>query len=364
MFRKHLLALALAITLLVPGNLKAQAWQDEWTATVEKARGQSLAFVYQPSQAIESILGEFSKKFGIMVAATISRPSSTLARIQTEQHNGQFIWDVWMGGTSNMVNTAAPAGMLDPLEKYFILPEVKDIANWRHPDFIYGDNGKRVFTHLNELNFAILRNEAVLPDLKITSADMFLDPRLKGKISMRDASVPNFGTFALATLYHAKGPEFLTRLLKEQDVKVYENPQQLETAITRGGQAISIGLESSIWEKCRNDGGCKTVDNLKQFSVAISWGLSVPKNPPHIEATKVWLNWFLSKEGQEASVRETAKYNATGAVSMRKDVEPAPGHAEYLPDFGKPEQYIFVSSEKGSNEINETVRIFKQVTGR
>jgi iron(III) transport system substrate-binding protein len=354
---------ALLMSAAIPSVSSAQSWEAEWKATVEKAKSQSLVFAQQPSLAIDAILAEFTKKFGIKVAATISRPSATLTRMQTEQKNGQYVWDVWMGGTSNMVNSAAPAGMLEPLENYFILPEVKEAANWRHPNFIYGDSGKRVFTHLNELSFPILRNEAVLPELKIATLDSLLDPRLKGKISMRDASVPNFGTFALATIYHAKGPEFLTRLLKEQDVKVYANPQQLETAITRGGQAISIGLESSLWEQCRRDGGCKSVDELKQFSIAISWGLSVPKNPPNPEATKVWLNWFLSKEGQEIAVREWAKVNNSGAVSMRKDVEPAPGHAQYLPDFTQPDQYVFVSSEKGSQEINETIKIFKAVTG-
>jgi hypothetical protein len=48
---------------------------------------------------------------------------------------------------------------------------------------------------------------------------------------------------------------------------------------------------------------------------------------------------------------------------MRKDVEPAPGHAQYLPDFTQPDRYVFVSSEKGSQEINETIKIFKDVTG-
>jgi hypothetical protein len=49
---------------------------------------------------------------------------------------------------------------------------------------------------------------------------------------------------------------------------------------------------------------------------------------------------------------------------MRKDVPPAPGHEQYLPDFSKPDQYVFVSSEKGSREIAETVKIFKEVMGK
>ena len=170
--------------------------------------------------------------------------------------------------------------------------------------------------------------------------------------------------FALATILHEKGSAFLAKFLKEQDPKVFENPQQLEAAIVRGGQAIAIGLESSIWEQCRRDGGCKDVDQIEHFPLSTSWGLSVPKNPPHADAVKVWLNWVLSKEGQEATVRHWAKHNETGGVSMRKDVPPFPGQERYLPDFTKPDQYVFVSTEKGSKEIAETIKIFKEATGR
>jgi len=359
----RLIALAAALVLL-PWTAVAQSWQDEWKAVQDRARGQTLMVTHQPNDAIPLVFDEFTKKFGIKVELTVSRPSSTFARMQTEQRNGQFVWDLWWGGTSTMVNNAVPVGALSKFEQFLILPDVKDPATWRNPDYIFGDSGRHVFTDINEINFPLLRNVKVLPELKIETADDLLNPQLKGRISSRDASTPNFGTFALATLYKQKGRDFLTKLLKEQEVKVYENPQQLETAINRGGQAVSIGLESSIWEQCRKDGGCRDVEQLKQFSVAISWGMSVPKNPPHPDAVKVWLNWFMSKEGQEAKLRHWPLHNQTGSLSMRKDVPPAPGHEQYLPDFSQPDQYVFVSSEKGSREIAETVKIFKEVMGR
>jgi ABC-type Fe3+ transport system substrate-binding protein len=92
--------------------------------------------------------------------------------------------------------------------------------------------------------------------------------------------------------------------------------------------------------------------------------MSVPKNPPHPEAVKLWLNWFMSKEGQEVKLRHWPKHNRTGAISMRKDVAPAPGHEQFLPDFTKPDQYVFVSTAKGSKEIAATVKLFKDATGR
>jgi ABC-type Fe3+ transport system substrate-binding protein len=338
----------------------AQSWQDEWKAVQAKAKSQSLVIVSQENQSYELVLAEFSKKFGIPVQRTGSRPSSALAKIQIEQKNGQFVWDMWMGGTSNMVNTASPAGLIEPMEKYFILPEVKEMANWRHPDFLFGDSKRSAFTFVNKLEFYVLRNVKVLPNVKLETWDDFLKPEFKGKISMRDLSVPNSGTFAITTMYDAKGADFLRKFFTQQDVRVYENPQQLDMALTRGGQAVSIGLETNIWEQCRADNGCKEIEQVRQFAAAISLGVSVPKNPPHPEAVKVWLNWLLSREGQQTFVDAWAKFNSSGAVSMRKDVAPAKGHEHTLPDFTNPKNYVFVSSEHGSAEIDATIKIYKE----
>jgi ABC-type Fe3+ transport system substrate-binding protein len=359
----RLVALA-ALLVLASWPALAQSWQDEWKTLQQRAKGQTLSVSHQPNDSITMILDEFSKKFGIKVEAMVARPSATLSRVQTEQRNGQHLWDLWWGGTSTMVNVAIPAGLLEKIEQYMILPEVKDPNQWRHIDFTFADVGRHVYVDINETNYAILRNVKVLPEVKIETADDFLNPKLKGRISSRDASTPNYGTFALATLYRQRGAEFLTKLLKDQELKVFENPQQLEASIVRGQHAVAFGLESGIWEQCRRDGGCKDVEQMKQFSVATSWGMSVPKNPPHPDAVKVWVNWIMSKEGQEAKVRHWPKTNDTGALSMRKDVAPAPGHERFLPDFSKPEQYVFVSSDKGSVEIDATTKIFKEFLGK
>ena len=46
---------------------------------------------------------------------------------------------------------------------------------------------------------------------------------------------------------------------------------------------------------------------------------------------------------------------------MRKDVAPAPNHGEDLPDFSKPEQYVWVATEDGEKEVEAVVKIFKEV---
>ncbi len=330
----------------------------------EKAKGQPLVIVHAEGGAFSELLDIFSKKFGIEVQETVSRPSSILARIRTEQKNGQFVWDAWMGGTSNMVNEAAPAKLLEPIESYLVVPEVKDPSNWRHPDYIFGDAGHTAFAFVTKLEFFLVRNTSIVPELKIKAWDDFLNPKLKGKISIRDISVPNAGLFPLATAYGLKGPDFVRKFFKDQDIKVFDNPQQLDSSVMRGSQAVAIGTAEETVTRCHTDGGCKNIELMREFGSAISTGISVPKNPPHPEASKLWINWLLSREGQQQWVTSWAKYNYGGAVSMRKDVPPAPGHEAFLPDFEHPERYVFVSSEKGSEEVDAAIKLFKDAMGR
>jgi ABC-type Fe3+ transport system substrate-binding protein len=357
---KSLVLVSAAVAVLAAAPVRAQSAADaEWKALVEKAKGQSLVLNNQGNQAIDTVLEAFTKKFGIKVEPTVSRPSQAITRIQTEQKNGQYLWDVWWAITANMVSVASPAGMFDSFEKYLVLPEVKDASQWRHPDYMYGDSRRNVFTYSHEVSYSIYRNSDNVPEVKGDSIDVLMDPRLKGKLVLRDASVPNAGSFALATIYQVKGAEYLKKLLKDQEVKVFDNPQGLDTAIIRGGAAVALGVQGFSFSQCKIDGGCKKIDEMKSMKNAVSRGFAVFKNAPHPEATKVFLNWALSKEGQTLLVQEWAKYNTTGAVSLRKDVAPHPDQVGDLPDFSKPDQYVWVSMEKGNDEVEAVSKIFK-----
>lgn len=358
---KSSMLLAAAI-VLAHGAAFAQNPQEVWKAMLAKARGQVLTFQTQGDKGMDPVLEEFSKKFGVKVETTVSRPSATIARVRTEQNNGQFLWDLWWGITSNMVHVAVPAGMLGKVEDFMILPEVRSPSNWRHAEYMWGDPGHHVFTYSHEVNVGAFRNKAVLPDLKVDSIDSLLDPRLKGRLALRDASVPNAGSFTLSAMYKAKGAEFVRKFITTMEPRVYANPQQLDVAIMRGGSAAALGVQSSAVSECRKAGGCKTLEEINALTYVQSRGIGTFKNAPHADAVRVFVNWFLSKEGQETYVREWGRVATSGAVSHRKDVAPHKEHIEDMPDFAKANQYVWVSTTSGGKDIDEVAKIFKQIT--
>ena len=352
------------LALGVSGAAYAQNGPDGWQQIIDKAKTQKLIVNNQGNAAFDAAFDAFTKKYGIKVESTVTRPSAAITRIQTEQKNGLYLADVWWAITGLMTSVASPAGLFEPFEKYLVLPEVKDVSNWRHPDYIYGDRNRTVFIHTHELSYTVLRNRDVIPDLNIDSYESLMDPRLKGKIAIRDASYPNAGSYALAPLYKTKGADYLTAFLKAQQPRIFENPEQLDNSLMRGGSALAIGGQSSSLSQCRTDGGCKNIEQVSRFAAASSRGVAIFKNPPNPEAATVFVNWLLSKEGQELLIREWPKANTTGAVSMRKDVPPAPGHEQYLPDFADPGQYVWVSTQQGDEDVKAVTDVFKAWSGK
>ena len=361
MTHNRLVAL-IAASFILCGTALAQTPQEVLKASTAKARGQVLAFQTQGDKPMDPILDEFSKNFGVKVEITVSRPSATIARVRTEQNNGQYLWDIWWGITSNMVHVAAPAGMLSKIEDYLLLPDVKNASNWRHADYMYGDPGHQVFTYSHEVNVGAFRNKAVLPELKVETLDSLLDARLKGRMALRDASVPNAGSFTLAAMQKAKGSDFVRKFITTMEPRVYSNPQQLDVAIMRGGTAVALGVQSSAVSECRKAGGCKTLEEIQALTYVQSRGIAVFKNTPHGDAVRVFVNWFLLREGQETYVREWARASTSGAVSHRKDVAPDKAHVDDMPDFAKAGQYVWVSTAQGGKDIDEVAKIFKQIT--
>jgi iron(III) transport system substrate-binding protein len=352
-----------ALSLAAPNSAQAQGVPAGWSDILEKAKTETLVMHNQGNAAFDAVVEAFTKKFGIKVDVTVSRPSQALTRVQLEQKNGSYLGDVWWAITGLMTTVAAPTGMFEPIGDY-LRPEIKDVSVWRDPEYIYGDPTHFVFTYNHEVNPAVYRNHAVLPQVKVTDFDSLMNPQLKGKIVVREASYANAGSYALAPMLNVKGADFLANFLKQQDPRVFDNPKQLDKALISGAAAVEIGGQAQSYSQCRTDGGCQTIDSVPAMATTISRGFAVFKHAPHPEAVKVWLNWILSKEGQELLVKEWAKANTSGAVSMRKDVAPAPGHEQDLPDFKNANQYDRVSTQRGNEDIKKVTKIFKEWNSR
>lgn len=134
---------------------------------------------------------------------------------------------------------------------------------------------------------------------------IYLNPKWKGKIGLNDPRIGGSGISLWSFMWEVKVEEYLKKLV-QQDLFLSRNLRQIADALAKGKLAITIGLGRSEYEPFLSAGlPIKEVPTPKEGLPASSgYGvLGIVKNPPHPNAIKVFVNWFLCKEGQEFDAR-------------------------------------------------------------
>ena len=176
----------------------------------------------------------------------------------------------------------------------------------------------------------------------IESAWDLLNPKWKGRIVAEDPSGPGatigyFRAYANADI----GQEWLRRFITEMDVFFTRDARTRADGLVQGkfdwqiiggaGYEDLISLGLPIAELLQ------PLTSVELLEANRSGGaIAVIKNPPNPSATKLWVNWLLSKEGQtlwnEFAVDTQGR---TPHASLRRDVPTGNAPPEIIVDLGK-----------------------------
>ena len=322
--RMSFLVLSLVLAIAWPGRdlfageAKAPG-QTEWDKTVEAAKREGKLVAGIPASAeLRKNLGEaFKARFpGIELELTTSRGPTNAGKIAAEHAAGMRYFDLLISGTSTPFNLLH-AGILDPVEPLLVLTEVKDPKRW-FGGHIWLDNSKRflyAFQAYQSQNFWY--NSTLAKPEDIRSYDDLLHPKWKTKIGYLDPRSAGGGTATWAFLLKIKGEEFLKKLAA-QEMFLSRDQRQLGDGLSKGKVALTIGLTYySLAPFIKAGLPIQPLPEAKEgtYTSCGSGALSVIKAPPHPNATKVFVNWLLSKEGQEVYGK------AMGQATRRLDVE-------------------------------------------
>lgn len=299
------LTLALLLGFLVLGQTRAAESQSEWESALQGAKKEGkLVLAIPPSAELRKQMEPLLKqKFGIEVELIVSRGADSANRIASEFKAGVRTFDGLIQGTTTAMSLQ-DNGMLDPVMSYMILPEVKDPKYW-WGGHIWNDNLKT-----NRFLYSFVANagteglfcntELVKPE-EFRSFDDLLNPKWKGKIGLNDPRIGGSGISLWSFMWETKGEEYLVKLV-QQDLLLSRNLRQIADALAKGKLVITIGLGRAEYEPFMKAGlPVKELPRPKEGLPASSgYGvLGIVKDPPHPNATRVFVNWFLSKEGQE-----------------------------------------------------------------
>ncbi len=301
------------------------AWEQRWDDTLREGKKEGVVSIYTTAWAPKTrtdLSQAFSKKFGISLEFTpFVRGSELVAKVRQEKAAGLSIADVIGSGGGTTITIMKPAGLLGSLEPFLFLPEVIEPRNWRGGQFPYVDKAKQIVPMIAAVNRYILYNTNLIKKGEISTYKDVLKPQYKGKITLNDPSVTGAGNAMMGhlglhiwNLEEAKA--YLRQLLKQQEAVVQRDNRIHAESVARGKFALGIAPNTQSVAILMKEGAPLDMVIPKEGAY-VTFGagaISVPPRVAHPNATAIFINWLLTREGQTVFSR------SWGCPSMRTDV--------------------------------------------
>jgi ABC-type Fe3+ transport system substrate-binding protein len=292
----------------------AANFDQEWSkliAAAKQERTLSVASGGAPSRQYRPLMAAFTKKFGVKVEVATGNATTTINRVLAERKAGRFTVDVALISSRVNEQRLVPSESLVPFAPLLIHPEVIDKSAWYLGRHWYADKFSK-FTFIYHVTKEDQYESWYNTD-KITAAEIatvkkqtdFFDPRWKGKIAAQGMDDPS-GIRQMIDSYFEpdRGQEWVSNYLLKAGITFTDDRRILETWLSSGRyplQAVATGTE--IYSELAKKGvPIKQVFMPKQIALVRAGGsgccISVFAEAPHPNAAKLFVNWFLSKEGQ------------------------------------------------------------------
>ena len=349
-------ALALAVTLAIlaaPALAVAAAAPkaSEWENTVAAAQSEGQVVIIGPAGADlrQAFTRGFKNKYPGVQLDYNGMPGARVAPKLTNEHTaGVYVTDLVFAGTITAIESLIPANAVVPILPFLAGPDNRDPSMWKGGKYDFSEKTERYnLVYGNRVQVAFVYNRDLVPAGKIKSWNDFLRPEWKGKIAMLHPRLAG-ASQGWATFWYIKeslgfGKNFIRQLFGTQDIFILNDQRQLLDFVGRGRYPIAIGASSTLAFEMKKKGlpieifGSAALQEGGVVSAG-SATVMVPKNAPHPNAAKLYLNYFLSREGQYAWSK------ASAFTSRRLDVPhdhipevfvPKEG-VRYLEDYKEP----------------------------
>jgi iron(III) transport system substrate-binding protein len=331
--------LCLVFSAPTPAALAQTKPAADWQAVLEAAKREGVVKCACPPRREFALA--FKKGFeethpGITLELTAAALPAFPLRVAKEQSAKMFLWDVYTFGPGAEIFDLKNKGGLESLWDYMSLPEVLNDSAWFGgiKDRFLDVEQKHIFGMFYTISTGSINRE-VFPDLKIKSFEELLNPAFKGKMVSVDPRVGGAGESLAAAVYQRYGRDGLKKLFVDQDVLLMKGNVEVAEQVVRKARPISLTSVSPDSQRRFKDAGVKL--NIAELHVPelarAGTNGSCPavfKNPPNPNATKVFINWLLSRDGQKVISAARGEPSArTDVPVVSPDDAPKPG-VKYL----------------------------------
>ena len=258
-------------------------------------------------------------------------------RVLQERSAGLYEWDVVGPPAITAFGTLWPVKVFDPIRPLLFRPDVVDDKNWQGGlEFGFADDAKQyAFGYTWDLQVNLHINTDLVRDDEIKSAKDLANPKWKGRIAMADPRTGGASATPMTIARLKHGPEIIKQLVNDQEPIMFAQSRQIAEAVVRGKVAIAIGTTNRVVLDFKNEGLARNIKNpiLEDFAYLASEVMWLMNRAPHPNAAKLYVNWLLSKEGQEIFSKSTERNSRrTDVPPVDQDTTPPEGAAKRFMD--------------------------------
>jgi ABC-type Fe3+ transport system substrate-binding protein len=365
--RRTILQMAMAAPVVsafgLPRPALAQAPHGDWSKILEAARAEGEVIVWGTTGDERRAFWKeaFEKAYPGIRVNLFGAPSLGQRDNRFLQELGSKIvkLDVMIGGSGGATGRLKPQGALQPL-KPFLTEDTLDPKHWYEGKPIWGDKEQQYLLVSDVPTYAPVALHPSVPQGAIANWEDLLDPKYDKKIVVTDPRQAGPG-FALGLFMYYDpnlGPDFVKALYKGGRVVFSQDERQNVEWVDSGRVQICLIPRTYEVEQMQALGSkIYLLADLKakgvpQTSIAGSDGaLFLPNiELPHPSATKVYVNWFYSKDGQQAMVDNIR------TVSNRVDVD----HSKILDHYKRKPgvRYTIMNDERYT--VPESVKTMRE----
>jgi ABC-type Fe3+ transport system substrate-binding protein len=331
--RVFLLSVTIGLLLLVASGTGRAAesrltWQVDWEKTLKVAEAEGEVTVYVVDYPRLTV-SQFQKAYPRIKLSLVDGPSGPAlsSRLMAERRAGKYQADLYIGGQGTHVSVLYPAKALAPMPPAFILPEVKDESKWFKGKHRFVDPETRhSFVFQGHRGVYISTNSQQAKADEIKSWWDLINPTWKGKIIGYDPTIAGVARNVLWYVYMNKflGPEFMGKLYGDMQLTLSRDHRQLVDWLASGKAALCVPCDDAELGRAKEQRlPVESVTHTLKEGDYIAGGqgvISLIAPTPHPHAAQIFLNWFLSREGQSLFQEQSVKSGQRNANSRRTDI--------------------------------------------
>ena len=266
-----------------------------------QAKGRLVVYCSATNILCETTTKAFGDKYDVKTSFIRNGSGSTFAKVEAEKNNPQA--DVWFGGTFDPQAQAAELGLLHAYRS----PNVDQIVErFQDPAKTKGNYASAIYMGI--LGFGV--NTERLKKLGINEVPKcwkdLTDPRLKGEIQIADPQSSGTAYTAIATfvqLWNEQQAFDYFKLLHPNISQYTKSGVAPSRNTARGETAIGIGFLHDYALEKQQGAPLELVIPCEGTGYELG-GVSILKGARNLDNAKLFVDWALSKEGQELAWKE------------------------------------------------------------